>query len=196
MEVNLRRLSGIWDDGYALDKHMKSSTFVGYDPSNGHPRFDNIRTAAGEAVYQLKYQQNWGEAKKLAEAVFGEIVPKLPKIGLIIPMPASTSRQRQPVDEVASELAPLMAVSSFDNIIVKAASTSGVTLKNLSTKAEKEAELEGRFSINDPISQQGKWNVLLLDDLYDSGASMEAATKALRTYPKIDKIYIAALTWK
>ncbi len=196
MEVNLRRLSGIWDDGYALDKHMKSSTFVGYDPSNGHPRFDNIRTAAGEAVYQLKYQQNWGEAKKLAEAVFEEIVPKLPKIGLIIPMPASTSRQRQPVDEVASELALLMEVNSFDNIIVKAASTSGVALKNLSTKAEKEAELEGRFSINDPISQQGKWNVLLLDDLFDTGASMEAAAKALRTYPKIDKIYIAALTWK
>lgn len=196
MEVNLRRLNGIWDDGYALDKHMKSSTFIGNDPSNGRPRFDNIRTDAGEAVYQLKYQQKWDEAKNLAEAVFEEIIPKFPKISLIIPMPASTARQRQPVNEVASELARLMEVNSFDNIIIKAASTSGVTLKNLSTKAEKEAELEGRFSINDPISQQGKWNMLLLDDLYDSGASMEAATKALRTYPKIDKIYIAALTWK
>ena len=195
MQVNVKQISGIWDDGYALDKHMKSSVFLGHD-EHGHPRFDNTRTEAGEATYQLKYQQNWDEATNLADAVFKNIVPLFPKIGLIIPMPASQARQRQPVDAVASELAGLMKVSSFDNIIVKAASTSGKTLKNLTTKAEKEAELQGRFSINDGISAQGKWNVLLLDDLYHTGASMEAATKALRTYPKVDKIYIASLTWK
>jgi hypoxanthine phosphoribosyltransferase len=39
-------------------------------------------------------------------------------------------------------------------------------------------------------------NALVLDDLFDSGASMEAACTVLRTYAKIDKIFIAAFTWK
>lgn len=41
-----------------------------------------------------------------------------------------------------------------------------------------------------------KNDALVLDDLFDSGASMKAACSVLRTYAKIDKIFVAALTWK
>jgi predicted amidophosphoribosyltransferase len=52
------------------------------------------------------------------------------------------------------------------------------------------------FSVNDEITNVGKWNVLLVDDLFHTGASMEAACNALRAYPKVGKIYVAALTWR
>ncbi|MEZ2219632.1 ComF family protein [Rhizobium sp. RCC_161_2] len=195
MEVKIKRLSGNWDDGYALDKHMLSSTFVGYNAS-GYPMFDNHRTEAGEAIYKLKYGGVWDNSPILAKAVLDNIVPRFPGIGLVVPMPASETRARQPVNEVASDLAKLMKVTSFDGIIVKAPSATGKKLKDLGTKEAKDAELAGRFSINDAIVGNGKWNALLVDDLFDSGASMEAATKALRSYAKIDGIYVVALTWK
>lgn len=36
MAVNLRKIEGNWDLGYALDKHMLSSTFTGHN-EYGHP---------------------------------------------------------------------------------------------------------------------------------------------------------------
>lgn len=195
MQVHVKQLSGIWDDGYALDKHMLSSTFIGYN-EYGHTQFDNRRSEAGESVYQLKYRSGWSNSPVLAQAVREHILPHFPAIGLIVPMPASTARMRQPVDEVANELGKLISVPVFVNIIVRTAPTTGVKLKDLKTRQEKDAELAGKFSINDAIQGEGKWNALLLDDLYDSGASMQAATNVLRSYSKIGGIYVAALTWK
>lgn len=196
MAVNLRKIEGNWDFGYALDKHMLSSVFTGNNEA-GHPTFDNTRTQAGEAVYQLKYRQDWSKAPLLANAVVRHVVPLLGKIGLVVPMPASTARQRQPVTEVAQEVAKKLEVPAFDNLLIKnAVPNANVSLKNMNNKAEKEAALAGRFGINDEITNDGRWNVLVIDDLFDSGASMEAACSALRTYAKINKIFVAALTWK
>ncbi len=112
-------------------------------------------------------------------------------------MPASTARARQPVDEIAKELGKLAGIPMFDNMIVKApVPKGGQQLKNLKTKAEKEAALAGRFTINSAIANDGRWNALLLDDLFDTGATMEAVCTALRTYPKINRVYVAAITWK
>lgn len=196
MKANLRKIEGNWDTGYALDKHMLYSNFLGYD-EYGHPRFDNHRTEAGEAVYQLKYRFDWKQVDPLADAVVEHIVPKLGPIGLVIPVPASMTRARQPVYEVAAAVAKRMKVESFEGIVCKAAAAEGaVALKNLGSKDEKVAALAGRLTIKDTITNEGCWNALVVDDLFDSGASMEAVCAALRTYKKINKIYVATLTWK
>jgi len=63
-------------------------------------------------------------------------------------------------------------------------------------KVTKFAAIGDSFSVNDEITTDGRWNVLVVDDLFDSGASMDAACAVLRKYPKVGKIYVAALTWK
>ena len=196
MKVNLKEIVGNWDKGYALDKHSASSTFTGYNQS-GHPTFDTICTEAGEATYQLKYRLDWPQVEPLAQAIVDQIVPKFQNIGLVIPVPASTLRQRQPVYEVAQSVAKKIAVNSFEGIVAKAVPEGACpALKDLGTKAEKVAALEGRFSLKDTINGEGKWNALVVDDLFDTGASMEAVCAVLRTYPKINKIFVATLTWK
>lgn len=197
MKVNLKQINGNWDDGYALDKHMLKSTFLGNNDS-GYPMFDNQRTEAGEAVYQLKYKSDWGQVEPLAKAVVDHVVPRLGKIGLVVPVPASKVRAKQPVYEVAREVAKRIKVASFEGTVIKASVAGGpeVALKDLHSKEEKVAALDGRFSIHDEISSEGRWNVLVVDDLFDTGASMEAVCAALRTYRKINKIYVATLTWK
>jgi hypothetical protein len=76
MKVNLRQLKGNWDDGYALDKHVLQSTFLGYNES-GHATFDTDRSEAGESLFQLKYRLDWARAEKLAEAIHESVIPRL-----------------------------------------------------------------------------------------------------------------------
>lgn len=196
MQVQLKKLEGSWDLGYALHKHTLSSVYLG-DDEYGHPRFDTTRSEPGESLYQLKYRGDWDQVKPLAAQVKTSLLPLFGKIGLIIPMPASTVRARQPVNEIATELGRLTDTPVFDNIIVKAPAPQGSPqLKNLHGREEKEAALQGRFSINPAITNEGCWNALLLDDLFDTGATMDAVSKTLRTYKKINQVYAASLTWK
>lgn len=196
MQVNLKQIAGNWDDGYALDKHIIKSSFIGNN-SFGHPIFETERTEAGESVFKLKYKSDWSQIELLAQAIVENIVPKFISIGLVIPVPASKTRGRQPVYEVAQSVAKKIKVDYFEGIVSN--STAGdakVALKDLSTKEEKLAALNGRFVVKDELADNRIRNALIVDDLFDTGASMEAVCAALRTYRKVSKIYVAALTWK
>jgi predicted amidophosphoribosyltransferase len=193
LEVSLRQIRGPWDEGWVLDKHSVSSEYIG-DDEYGHPQFNTIRTEAGEATFKLKYRKDWAQAKLLAQAIADNIYPKLSQVGFIVPMPATFQRARQPVTEVVDKLGALVKTPVFSNLLIKA--KNGKSLKDLSTKDEKIEAIGNSFSVNDEISENGKWNVLVVDDLFHTGASMETACKVLRTYSKVGKIYVAALTWR
>ena len=196
MEVQIKKIEGSWDLGYVLHKHTLSSTYLG-DDEYGHPRFDTKRSEPGEALYQLKYRSDWNQVGPLAEQIKDTLLPLFGKIGLIIPMPASTVRSKQPVNELANALGKLTNTPVFDEMIVKAPAPAGSpALKDLHTREEKDAALAGRITVNESISNEGCWNALLLDDLFDTGATMDAVCRALRTYRKINHIYAAAITWK
>ncbi len=195
MQVQVRQLDGNWDSGYALHKHVLSSVYLG--DANGHPQFDTTRSEPGQALFSLKYRADWSQVAPLAAQLQETLLPMFENVGLIVPMPASTVRARQPVDEIAKELGRLASIPVFDNMVAKAAPQGAEQqLKNMKTKAEKVAALAGRFTINPAIINDGQWNTLLLDDLFDTGATMEAVCTALRTYPKIGRVYAAAITWK
>lgn len=193
MKVTLKEISGLWDQGWALDKHIVKSTYLG-DDAYGHARFDTVRTEVGEATYQLKYQHDWNQVDPLAQALADYIFPKLDRVGFIVPMPASSPRPRQPVIEVAQKLGTIVKRPVFIDVLLKA--HNGKSLKDLNTKVEKVEAIGDSFSINDGIDGNGPWNVLVVDDLYHTGASMEAAFKVLHSYPKVGRIYVAALTWR
>ncbi|AVY95059.1 hypothetical protein GCM10027202_27100 [Microvirgula curvata] len=196
MDVQVKKIEGSWDAGYALHKHTLSSVYLGVDEW-GHDRFDNTRSEPGEALYKLKYQSDWKQVELLAAQVRETLLPLFGKIGLIVPMPASIVRARQPVYELAHALGRLTDIRVFDEMIVKAPALPGSpALKNLYTREQKDAALSGRISINECITNEGCWNALLLDDLFDTGATMDAVCQALRTYRKIKNIYAAAITWK
>jgi len=192
MKVSLRQIYGPWDQGWVLDKHKIRSEYVG-DNAHGYPMFDTLRTEVGEATFRLKYRSDWDAAKPLAQTIADEIYLRLKDVGFIVPMPASTPRPRQPVVEVAEALGRIVSRPVFTNVLHKA---KGSPLKDLQTKEEKIQAIGNGFSVEDRIDGQGPWNVLLIDDLFDTGASMEAACRALRGYKKVSLIYVAALTWK
>lgn len=193
MKVALKQIYGPWDAGWILDKHTLSSQCVGHN-AQGHPVFDTTRTEVGEATFQLKYRSDWTQVQPLAQTLADHVFPKLASVGFILPMPASTARNRQPVTEIAESLGGIVGKVVFTDLLCKAA--NGQSLKDLGTKQEKMDAIGDSFSVKDKIANDGAWNVLLVDDLYHTGASMEAACKVLRAYPKVKKIYVAALTWR
>jgi predicted amidophosphoribosyltransferase len=192
MTVNLKQLFGNWDDGYALDKHIKKSTYAG-ENQWGRATFNNIRSDAGEAVYQLKYNHDDTQAARIAKAIATYILPKFPEIDLIVPMPASTTRAVQPVDRIVEELSKHTKIQWVNDLLNKTRTEQ--KLKDLGSKTEKQAVLEGTITLNDTLDDDN-WTVLVVDDLFDSGASMEAVTVVLRGYSKISGIYVASATWK
>lgn len=196
LKAKIKKISGNWSEGYALDKHSLGSEFDGYY-ENGRKKFITNRTEAGEALFQLKYRQDYEQVKPLAKAIARHIAPSFKNIGLVVPAPASTTRDRQPVSEVAEEVARRLGVPYFDNLVVKSAVAANTgSLKNMDTKAEKVAALNGRFVLNKAIGNTGTWNALVIDDLFHTGATMEAICDTLSGYSKIGNIYVAALTWR
>ncbi len=183
MRTSIKLIAGNWDLGYALDKHVVSSTFIGHDQF-GHARFDTKRTEVGEALYQLKYQGDWSQTQELANALSVSLFGKYSNVGVLVPMPASNVRPRQPVMEITRALGNFVQVPLAENLLIKARISP--QLKDISNKAEKLAVLEGGFAVN----------VLLVDDLFDTGATMGTACAKLREYRKVARIYVAALTWK
>lgn len=195
MKVELKKLEGSWDAGYALNKHTLSSKFTGYNEF-GRATFDTTRSEPGEALFQLKYRNDWSQIEPIAAQIKASLLPMFANVGLIVPMPASTTRARQPVDEIAKELSRISGIPAFDNIIIKAPAPQGSPqLKNMNTRHEKDEALNGRFSINPAIADEGCWNALLLDDLFETGATMDAVAKTLKTYKKIGNVYAASVTW-
>jgi predicted amidophosphoribosyltransferase len=196
VEVNLHELHGNWDKGFALHKHVLRSVPIGYN-SFGHMQFDTTRSEPGEALYRLKYQNDFSQVAPLAQALFEHVVPAIGKFAMVIPMPATKHRLRQPVHEITKQLSELTGTLYADGLLLKNPPPPGAPeIKNLGTKAEKVAALAERFVLDEThITNDGKWGALLVDDKYDTGASVEAACAILGSYAKIRQIFVATCSW-
>ncbi|EIM62810.1 ComF family protein [Desulfobacter postgatei] len=192
MKVNVKKIEGIWDKGFSLDKHTISSTPIGYN-DYGHMQFDTIRPEAGEALFQLKYRSDFTQAPIIASQMYESLAKKYPFVSFIVPMPASRQRQRQPVTEIARSLANLMNVPCLEEFLIKKQATPA--MKDIHDRDEKVQTLENAFSINDTIGD-GLYDVLVVDDLFDTGSSLEAATNVLKSCGKIQHVYVATVTRK
>ena len=192
MDVNIKEISGVWTLGYSLDKHTISSTPKGYD-NFGHMQFDTVRPEAGEALFQLKYRSDFSQVPLIAQQMNLSFSVAFSSAGLVIPMPASKTRHKQPVTEIAKEVARLKDVPCYENLLVKTSDTP--PMKDIATIKEKVSALMGAFTVYD-VLKEGLYDVLIIDDLFDTGSSLEAATNVLRGYNKIRNIYVATVTRK
>lgn len=82
-------------------------------------QFDTVRPEAGEALFQLKYRSDFSQVPKIAQQMNTSFSEIFSSAGLVIPMPPSTTRTRQPVTEIAREVARLMGIPCYENLLVK-----------------------------------------------------------------------------
>jgi predicted amidophosphoribosyltransferase len=181
-------LQGLWKKGFALDLHTLSSIYMGED-QYGRTMYDTKRSNIGELVYRLKYRN-----EDTISDINALIIPFLiswgihKEIELIIPVPPSKSRNSQPVFKICDSIGESLNIYVCHDVLKKMKSQE---LKGLSL-IEKQKAIENSMiyhrKITRPIS------MLLVDDLYESGATLTAATKILQNEPNVKNIYVLTMT--
>ncbi len=84
-----------------------------------------------------------------------------------------------------------MNIPCYEGLLVKTTTTP--PMKNIANREDKVLTLMNAFIINDQLDE-GFYDVIVVDDLYDTGSSLEAATNVLRKYRKVRKIYVLTVT--
>ncbi len=192
MEVNIREILGNWTLGYSLAKHVLHSVYIGENEWE-HPEFDTTRSEPGEALFQLKYRDGFSQVEPIAQQLYSSFSGYFGSSSLVIPMPASKVRARQPVTEISRSLAQKMSIPCYENLLVKSKAT--LQMKDIESRDDKVSTLVSAFTIND-LLYAGLYDVLIVDDLFDTGSSLEAATTVLQEYGKIRNIYVAVVSRK
>ena len=159
-----RPLPGSWMCGWSLGFH---SRFSGGDWA---------RSRVGDLTYRLKYE---GDTSVLPELVMLTVDltrahPELIQVDFILPVPPTTARPTDPVRLFCTALAEKVRIP-VQTFLVKKRQTQ--PQKEMKTIAQKRANVSGAFSLLGDV--KGK-RLLLIDDLFDSGATLEEITHLLK----------------
>jgi competence protein ComFC len=190
VSINPRRIPGNWRQGYVLDYHTLSSEFLGYD-EYGRPRFETKRTEICDLLYRLKYRSDRSAFAALVETAAQFIASRRLTLDYVLPVPPSKPRVFQPVLELAKGVSQQLSVAYRDDFIHKVTETP--QLKNIYDFNERLKLLEKAYVIQQPALLKGK-TVLLFDDLYRSGATINAIADALQAQAQVENVYAFALT--
>ena len=188
VKINPQKITGKWLFGLALDVHTTSSTYLGVNDA-GHEIYDTKRSEIGELLYRLKYRGDMAAAGEIIDTVSEFLVPHRDKFNLIVPVPPSGARTVQPVIVVARGIGAALGIPMIECITTTREATQ---LKGVLDPVTRNELLAGLHAV-DPAHTAGK-NVLLFDDLFRSGATMNAITDLLMTAGKAACVRALAIT--
>jgi len=134
-----------------------------------------------EAVRLLKYRHQTGLARALAErAATGGMEPELMAVDVVVPVPLHPRRLRargyNQSGWLARHLAPAVGAPLDLTALVRAVWT--VPQVGL-TRPQRAANVKGAFRVTEPGRVAGR-AVLLVDDVFTTGATAEACARALK----------------
>ena len=183
------KLKGNWKKGFAFDVHTLDSTYLGVD-ANGRDRWENTRSEMGQLVYDLKYGRDRAAVEKIVDLL--DKMKGIETMDCIIPIPPTNPGRRfQPVTEIARELGKRAGVEVLDKVLLKR--PGGPELKNVDDPVERTKLLRKSLILAKDSRIFGK-NVLLVDDLYRSGATLSAATEILLKQGKARAVHVLTMT--
>lgn len=170
-------LTGIWDKGWALDFH---SRFIGADWQ---------RSQIGDLLFRLKYQEDHAVLPHIQHHLQTFITdnPAITQVDCIVPVPPSEKRPFDHVRLLAETIAQLIT-KPVKTIITKSKPTA--PQKEMHTLAQKQHNVAGAFNCTAPV---GGKIVLVIDDLFDSGATLTEITRLLKK-DGAKQVYILTIT--
>ena len=180
--------NGSWRWGWAMDLHSKSSEFI------APGIWDTKYTPHGLFLNRIKYHGEKDRIQPLANnlAKFLSTLEGIEHLSSIIPVPPSTIRSFQPLVAIADALGEVLRVKVLHKFLLKTKNTESA--KNM-THSEREEIFRDVFVLNPEVEADwvGK-NILLFDDLYDTGTTSRAICNVLYTHEFIENVYFLAIT--
>jgi predicted amidophosphoribosyltransferase len=182
-------LEGPWKAGIVLDWHTIGSEVVGEDEL-GHPIFSTQRSEIGELLYRFKYRND--------EAAFGQLMRLCNdylirrasgKFEIVLPVPPSNAR-RMVTRRIAAGIAAGLGLNHSHTAITKVKNTS--ELKSIADAEVRKELLRDAFRVDRKQVESKK--VLLVDDVYRSGATLESAAEAVTDQGNPKVLYVLAVT--
>jgi len=183
------KLEGNWKRGLAFDVHTLSSTYLGVNDF-GYDQWENTRSEIGELLYQLKYRADPRKVRKIVMLL--DKIKGIESMDHLIPVPSTNKHRRvQPVVEIARALGERRGVKVLESVLCKRA--GGPELKNVTDVDERERLLRERLYLAECDAIAGR-NVLLMDDLYRSGATLRVATELLYKQGGVNDVFVLTMT--
>ena len=186
--INPTKIAGRWREGFTLDLHTLDSTFIGYNEF-GHPMFENEYSEVGALLYRLKNKHDDSVVEELADTVARFVRSWNQEIQLVVPVPPTRQRAKQPVFLVGAALSEKLGVP-FKNCVAAVKKIS--ELKNVSEYSERVKLLKDAHTVEQSVVEGRK--VLLFDDLFRSGATLSAVTDVLYDRGRAAEVYAVTLT--
>jgi len=149
------------------------------------PEYDQLRSWAvfsgpvRSALHQLKYRQNLGISEILARPLVRIVEAEHWSIDIIIPVPLSKSHLKQRGYNQAEAIAVPISLALRKKCLPKAVWRFKETSSQIALSAgERYQNLQGAFLANpDKLKDR---NVLLLDDVATTGATLNSCSRALK----------------
>jgi competence protein ComFC len=187
-KINPQKIIGRWQSGIALDLHTLSSTYLGVNEF-GHEVYDTTRSEIGELLYRLKYRGDMAAAQEIIDIAAAYLAPHRGKIDVIVPVPPSGARAVQPVITLATGIGAKLDIPVADCITT---TRPAMALKGVLDPDKRKGLLDGLHAV-DAAQTRGK-QILLFDDLFRSGATMNAITDLLTTTGKAAAVRALTIT--
>lgn len=189
MVLHPQGIKGPWQAGIVLDWHTVASQVIGQNEF-GYPIFDNTRSEIGELLYHFKYRNDQNALHQIVRAAIEYLGDKVKgRIDVILPVPPS-SPTRTVTSQIAKGLADGLHVGFSRTALTKSKNTN--ELKSVTDPEERRKALEDAYKA-DKQQLEGK-SVLLVDDVYRSGATLSAATEVVTGQGKATIVYVLAIT--
>ena len=188
LEFNPIPIQGVWDKGFSLSLHTLESYISGYD-RYGEPIVYTKRTPVGEAIYKLKYKNDHSVVDDLVETLKYAFDILGINTNILIPMPPSSEDRASILYTIGEKLR-----SRYDYTVIKALKIKGgKSIKDIATFSERVKELEERMTVREDVQDLlANKHVILLDDVFRSGATLSVATRKLK---KQGVAYVYAVTF-
>ena len=181
--INPRRIVGNWISDYALDIHTLHSTHVGIDER------DTNRSELGELLFRLKYRSELSAVPEIVKAITDFLRRSRTTFDLIVPVPPAGHRPVQPVIVLAKAFGEALNLSVAECITTTRPPTQ---LKGILDRDRRNELLEGLYAVDRACTQRK--STVLFDDLYRSGATMNAITDLLMTQGKAKAVRVLTIT--
>lgn len=146
--------------------------------------------SAKEMIYGLKYHGKSYYAEFFAQLIFEKLKNEPIIFDYVIPVPLHRKKEKErgynQSNLIAKHLSKLLQVPTLSNVLIR---TRYTLPQNQLSLYERKNNLKNAFHVTNPKVLLNK-QILLIDDVYTSGSTVDACSKELLIY-KTSEVYVA-----